>query len=74
MKEHIKLKKNVIKKFIGFGILVFTIIIAVIAILKIKELDILPDKYFYLIIGGEVLLTIISGLLLLKTKRLFGLY
>lgn len=66
----LKTHKNIIKKIIGFSILLFTIIIAVIAIVNVKKLDILPDKYFYLLIIGEIVFSIISGLLLIKTKKI----
>lgn len=69
MKKHLKLKKDISRKFIGLILLILTIVIAIIAIINIKRLDILPDKYFYLLIGIEILLSIISGLLLVKTKR-----
>ena len=69
-KEHIKIKKGIIKKFIGLIIFLLTVIVAVTTILNVKVLDILPDKYFYLLIGGEVLLSLIVGLLLVKTKKI----
>ena len=69
-KEHIKLKKGIIRKIIGFILFLLTVFIAVMAILNVKKLDILPDKYFYLLIGGEVILCLIVGLLLVKTKKL----
>lgn len=70
IKIHTKLKKGVIRKFIGFGLFLLTVIIAVMAIINVKKLDILPDKYFYILIGGEALLSIIIGFLLVKTKRI----
>lgn len=69
-KEHLKLKPIVIRRLIGLIIFIFTILIAARAIINVKTLDILPDKYFYLLIGGEVLLIIISGLLLIKFKKI----
>lgn len=62
-------KNNIIKKYIGLFMFLLTVVIAVMAIINVKNLDILPDRYFYLLIGGEVLVTIIIGLLLLKTKK-----
>ena len=70
VKTHKKLKKGIIRKFIGFGLFLFTIIIAVMAIINVKKLDILPDKYFYLLIVIELVLIIISGLLLVKSKKI----
>ena len=69
----LKTHKNIIKKIIGFSILLFTIIIAVIAIVNVKKIDILPDKYFYLLIIGEIVFSIISGVLLIKTKKIIWL-
>lgn len=67
--EKKKLKKGVIRKFIGLGLLLVTIIISIFSILEIKKLDILPDKYFLLLIGVEVVFTIIM-FFLLKAKKL----
>lgn len=69
----LKTHKNIIKKIICFSILLFTIIIAVIAIVNVKKIDILPDKYFYLLIIGEIVFSIISGVLLIKTKKIIWL-
>ena len=68
--EHIKLKKGIIRKTIGLILFLLTVVIAAIAILNVKKLNILPDKYFYLLIGGEVLISLIVGLLLVKTKKI----
>ena len=70
MIKHIKLKKGIKKRFIGLILFLLTIIIAIIAILNIKKLDILPNKYFYLLIGIESLVIIIIGLFILKLKKL----
>jgi LCP family protein required for cell wall assembly len=70
MTKQIKLKKGITKRFIGLILLILTIIISIIAIINIKKLDILPDKYFYMLIGLEVLINVIIGLFLLKLKKL----
>ena len=70
MIKNIKLKKGITKRFIGLILLILTIIISIIAIINIKKLDILPDKYFYILIGVEVLINIIIVLFLLKLKKL----
>ena len=70
MVKHIKLKKGITRKFIGLILLILTVIMAIIAVININKLNIIPDKYFYLIIGVEILLSIISGLLLVKFKKL----
>ena len=69
-KEHLILKPIVIRRFIGLILFLLTVVLAVMAIINIKNLDILPDKYFYLVIGIEIIFSIISGLLLLKTKKI----
>lgn len=70
VKTRLKLKKNVAKKFIGYGFLLLVITTVIMAMTSIKQLNVLPNKYFYLAIGIEVFLTIIVGLILLKTKRM----
>ena len=70
IKEHLKKKDITIKKVLGIIFFLLTIIFVVLAILNVKRLDILPDKYFYLLVSGEVLFSIIIGLLLFKTKKI----
>ena len=70
VKTRLRLKREVAKKFIGFGFLLLLIVTAVMAITSIKQLNVLPNKYFYLVIGVEAFLVIAIGLLLLKTKRM----
>lgn len=66
--EHLKLKKGAIRKIIGYIILLVTIVIAILSILDIKRLDIVPDKYFFILIGIEVLFIIILFFLLRAKK------
>lgn len=69
VKRKVKLKKRVIKKSIGLFFFLLAGVVADMAILNINRLDILPDKYFYLIIGAEILFGIIVGLLIFATKK-----
>ena len=69
VKRKVKLKKHVIKKSIGLFFFLLAGVVADMAILNIKRLDILPDKYFYLIVGAEILFGIIVGLLIFATKK-----
>ena len=73
MVKHIKLKKGITRKFIGLILLILTVIMAIIAVININKLNIIPDKYFYLIIGVEILLIKVDDLfhiffILLKYK------
>lgn len=72
VKKKVKLKKRVIKKSIGLFFFLLAGVIADMAILNIKRLDVLPDKYFYLIVGAEIVFAIIVGLLIFATKKKLG--
>ena len=72
VKKKVKLKKRVIKKSIGLFFFLLAGVIADMAILNIKRLDILPDKYFYLIVGAEIIFGVIVGLLIFATKKKLG--
>lgn len=72
VKKKVKLKKRVIKKSIGLFFFLLAGVIADMAILNIKRLDVLPDKYFYLIVGAEIIFSIIVGLLIFATKKKLG--
>lgn len=71
VKTRLKLKRSAAKMFVGFGFILLAIVVAIMAIVSLKQLDMLPDKYFYLIVLVEVILSALIGLLLFKTKR-FG--
>ena len=70
VKKRGKLKNGVIKKIVGLGFFLLIILFTVLAIINVNRLDILPNKYFYILVGVEVLFNIIIGLLLLKTKKI----
>lgn len=70
-KPRLKLKPIVIRRLFGLILFLITVVIAVMAIINVKNLDMLPDNYFYLLIGGEIVACIISGLLLIKSKKIF---
>lgn len=67
MKNNIN-KKERIKKYIRWGLTIVTIIISILAILSINKLDILPVKYFLLLIAIECVINILILFLLQRKK------
>ena len=68
MKKRVK-KRIKVKRWIGWPFIIATIGIAILSVFSVYQLDILPTKYFILIIMGEIL-GVIFVFFLLESKHL----